>query len=90
MFPALSIGTENPRLFVSILSCEVPTGDQLAADATDGTTKAHNANTTPHSNTLFFEIILNILNTPRQFRWTSGSNAAPDRRHANEALQAAQ
>jgi hypothetical protein len=49
---------ENPRLPESSLPSEVPTGDQLAADPTDGTT---NANTTPNSNTLFRNTIFNIL-----------------------------
>ncbi len=53
---------ENPRLPESILPSLVPTGDQLAADATDGNTNAHNANTTPKSNMLFF----NISNTPHR------------------------
>jgi hypothetical protein len=51
---------ENPMLPESIRPSVVPTGDQLAADATDGITNAHNAITTPKSNTLFFETIFNI------------------------------
>ena len=56
--PELSAATEYPRLAESILPSVVPTGAQLAADATDGNTNAHDANTTPKSNTLFFEIIV--------------------------------
>jgi hypothetical protein len=51
---------ENPRLAESILPSLVPAGAQLAADAADGNTNAHNANTTPTSNTLFFKAIFNI------------------------------
>jgi hypothetical protein len=58
--PELSAGSENPRSAESILPSVVPTGDQLAADATDGNTNAHNANTAPKSSTLFFETIFNI------------------------------
>jgi hypothetical protein len=58
--PILIAATENPKLAESHLPSVVPTGDQLAADATDGNTNAHNANTTPKSNTLFFETIFNI------------------------------
>ncbi len=53
-------GREYPRLAESSLPSVVPTGDQLAADATDGNTNAHSATTTPKSNTLFFETIFNI------------------------------
>ncbi len=59
--PVPNAGIANPKLAESILSPEVPIGDQLAADATDGTTNAHNANTTAKSNVLFFETIFNIL-----------------------------
>ncbi|MET0601118.1 MAG: hypothetical protein ABW167_03935 [Baekduia sp.] len=55
-----SAGMENLRLFVSILPSLVPTGNQLAADATDGNTNAHNAITAPKSNMLFFKSIFNI------------------------------
>jgi hypothetical protein len=55
-----SAGTENPKLDESIRPSAVPTGDQLAADATDGNTNAHNANTAPTSNELFFETMFNI------------------------------
>jgi hypothetical protein len=58
--PEPLIGREYPRLAESILPSVVPTGDQLAADATDGTTNAHEASRAPKSNTLFFEKILNI------------------------------
>ena len=51
---------ENPTLAESIRPSVVPTGNQLAADATDGNTNAHNANTAPKSNMLFFETIFNI------------------------------
>ncbi len=51
---------ENPKLPESIRPSVVPTGAQLAADATDDTTNAHNANTTPKSSMLFFETIFNI------------------------------
>jgi hypothetical protein len=70
--PAFSAETENPMLPESIRPSVVPTGIQLAADATDATTNAHNANTTPKSNKLFFETILNITETPREFRLTPG------------------
>lgn len=53
-------GMKNPKLGESILPSEVPAGVQLAADATDGNTNAHNANTTPTRNTLFLETIFNI------------------------------
>jgi hypothetical protein len=48
--------TENPKLLESSLPSEVKTGNQLAADATDGTTNAHTANTTPKRDMLFFSI----------------------------------
>jgi hypothetical protein len=56
--PVPTDGMENPRLPESILPV-VPIGVQLAADATDGNTNAHNANTPPKSNKLFFEAIFN-------------------------------
>ena len=56
---APTAGMENPKLAESILPA-VPTGVQLAADATDGTTNAHNANATPKSNTIFLETIFAI------------------------------
>ena len=57
--PVANAGMKNPKLAESILPA-VPTGVQLAAEATDGTTNAHNANTTPKSKTLFLETIFNI------------------------------
>jgi hypothetical protein len=53
-------GIENPMSDESIRPSVVPTGAQLAADATDGNTNAHSAITAPKSNMLFFETILNI------------------------------
>jgi hypothetical protein len=58
--PAFSTALENPKLPESILPSEVPTGVQLAADATDGNANAHTANAAPKSNKLFFETIFNI------------------------------
>ena len=58
--PEFNAGMENPTLLESIRPSVVPTGDQLAADATDGNTNAHNAITAPKSNMLFFETIFNI------------------------------
>ena len=58
--PEFSAGAKNPRLAESSRPSVVPTGDQLAADATDGNTNAHNAITAPKSNMLFFETIFNI------------------------------
>jgi hypothetical protein len=52
-------GIENPKLLESILPA-VPTGAQLAADATDAITNAYDASTTPKSNTLFLETICSI------------------------------
>ena len=53
-------GMENPRVAESARPSVVPTGAQLAADATDGNTNAHNANAAPRNNKLFFEAIFNI------------------------------
>jgi hypothetical protein len=50
-------GRENPRLAESILPSVVPTGDQLAAGATDGNANAHNAIAALKSNRLFLETI---------------------------------
>ena len=58
--PEFVNGMENPMLPESIRPSVVPTGDQLAADATDGNTNAHSAIAAPKSNMLFFETIFNI------------------------------
>jgi hypothetical protein len=58
--PAVSAEMENPKLPESSRPSAVPTGAQLAADATDGTTNAHTANTTPKNDKLFLEITFNI------------------------------
>ncbi len=59
--PVLPIaGMKNPKLPESSLPSLVPTGDQLAAEATDGNANAHSAITAPKSTMLFFETIFNI------------------------------
>jgi hypothetical protein len=85
--PELSAARENPKLPESSRPSVVPTGDQLAADATDGNTNAHSAIATPKSNMLFFKTLFNISNTPCESRQTPGSNAVPERRHTNDALR---
>jgi hypothetical protein len=62
--PIPAAGTENPKLPDSIRPSVVPTGDQLAAVATDGNRNAHDANAALKSSMLFFETIFNITNTP--------------------------
>ncbi len=54
------IEIENPSWAESM----VPEPDQFAADATDGTTDTHNANTTPKGDNIFFRAIVNTSNTP--------------------------
>jgi hypothetical protein len=58
--PEFTAVTENPRLPESIRPSVVPTGAQLAADATDGNANAHSASAAPKSSMLFFETIFNI------------------------------
>jgi hypothetical protein len=58
--PEFHAGMENPDWPKSIRPSVVPTGAQLADDATDGNTNAHDANTTPKSITLFLETIFTI------------------------------
>jgi hypothetical protein len=54
----------------------VPAPDQVAAEATDGTTDTHNANTTPKSDKMLFNPIVNISNTLRAPRNVPSSSAA--------------
>jgi hypothetical protein len=58
--PVPAAGMENPKLAESSRPSVVPTGAQLAAEATDGNTNAHSAMAAPKSNMLFFEAHLNI------------------------------
>jgi hypothetical protein len=58
--PPPNAGMRNPKLAESILASVVPTGVQLAADATDDNTHAHHVKATPKSNALFLETSFNI------------------------------